>query len=146
MLQKERSSTHLPIIWQVWETRVQYTWSEEVSSRDGGQVDWVRTWRFNRYHSFYISGERIWEYITFFLSLSDLTNIHPVITESFQNPGLEALYQDRYWDVPTSGGGFIVNIGTLISDITDGRVLAVRHRVRQIRQERFSIPFFFTPS
>nr|AIW06460.1 putative isopenicillin-n-synthase [Hormiphora californensis] len=68
------------------------------------------------------------------------------ILSTFQNPGLEALYGADYWDVPPSGEGFVVNIGTLIADITDGRVKAVRHRVRQIEKERFSIPFFFNPS
>ena len=63
-----------------------------------------------------------------------------------KNDHFQALYEDKYIDVPPSNEGFIINIGTIIEDITDKRIKAVRHRVKQVDFERHSIPFFFNPS
>nr|AIW06453.1 putative isopenicillin-n-synthase [Ctenophora sp. W WRF-2014] len=80
--------------------------------------------------------------------LSELEHEDSTVTilATFTNPGLQALYEGVYWDVPPSRDGFIVNIGTLIEDIADKHIIAVRHRVKQINQLRYSIPFFFNPS
>nr|AIW06455.1 putative isopenicillin-n-synthase [Ctenophora sp. N1 WRF-2014] len=80
--------------------------------------------------------------------LSELEHEDSTVTilATFNNPGLQALYDGVYWDVPPSRDGFIVNIGTLIEDIADNQIIAVRHRVKQINHLRYSIPFFFNPS
>nr|AIW06467.1 putative isopenicillin-n-synthase [Lampocteis cruentiventer] len=68
------------------------------------------------------------------------------ILATFNYTGLQALYDGVYLDVPPSKGGFIVNIGTLIEDLADGQIKAVRHRVKQVGFVRHSIPCFFNPS
>nr|AIW06451.1 putative isopenicillin-n-synthase [Bathyctena chuni] len=81
-------------------------------------------------------------------TLSELEHEDSTVTilATFSNPGLQALYENSYRDVPPSRNGFIVNIGTLIEDITDNIIMAVRHRVKQIDHVRYSIPYFFNPS
>nr|AIW06470.1 putative isopenicillin-n-synthase [Thalassocalyce inconstans] len=68
------------------------------------------------------------------------------ILTTFNYTGLQALYNGVYLDVPPSNDGFIVNIGTLIEDIADKKMKAVRHRVKQVDFVRHSIPCFFNPS
>nr|AIW06457.1 putative isopenicillin-n-synthase [Bathocyroe fosteri] len=82
------------------------------------------------------------------VTLSELEHEDSTVTilSTFNYTGLQALYKDTYLDVPPSNNGFIVNIGTLISDITDNKVKAVRHRVKQMDFVRHSIPCFLNPS
>nr|AIW06449.1 putative isopenicillin-n-synthase [Ctenophora sp. B WRF-2014] len=80
--------------------------------------------------------------------LTELEHVDSTVTvlSTFNNTGLQALYKGQYWDVPVSGDGFLINIGTLVEDMTDGEIISVRHRVIQIDKVRYSIPFFFNPS
>nr|AIW06474.1 putative isopenicillin-n-synthase [Haeckelia rubra] len=82
------------------------------------------------------------------VTLSELEHEDSTVTvlATFNNTGLQALYQGKYLDVPPSGNGFIINVGTLIADIVDNGVQAVTHRVKQVDYVRHSIPCFFNPS
>nr|AIW06462.1 putative isopenicillin-n-synthase [Dryodora glandiformis] len=82
------------------------------------------------------------------VTLTELEHEDSTVTilATFNYTGLQALYKGVYHDVPPSSSGFIVNIGTLVEEITDRRVIAVRHRVRLVDFIRHSIPFFFNPS
>jgi len=82
------------------------------------------------------------------VALSELEHEDSTVTvlSTFNYTGLQALYGEDYLDVPPSDDGFIVNIGTLVEDITDKKIKAVRHRVKQVDFERHSIPCFFNPS
>jgi len=80
--------------------------------------------------------------------LTELEHVDSIVTvlTTFSNPGLQALYKGVYEDVDPTGDSFIINIGTLLEDITENQIMSVRHRVKDIQRERFSIPFFFNPS
>nr|AIW06446.1 putative isopenicillin-n-synthase [Euplokamis dunlapae] len=80
--------------------------------------------------------------------LTELEHVDSTVTvlTTFSNPGLQALYKGVYEDVDPTGDSFIINIGALLEDITESQIMAVRHRVKDIQRERFSIPFFFNPS
>jgi isopenicillin N synthase-like dioxygenase len=59
-------------------------------------------------------------------------------------PGLEVLNGAGEWiDVPPSPGTFVVNIGDMLELWTNGEFIATTHRVRQVKQERYSFPLFF---
>ena len=63
---------------------------------------------------------------------------------TFSFPGLEYLKEDGTWaSVAPRPGSVVVNIGELLSRLTNGRLKATYHRVRDIGKERFSAPFFF---
>ena len=67
-----------------------------------------------------------------------------LVTFSFL--GLEYLREDGTWaSVAPRPGSVVVNIGELLSRLTNGRLKATYHRVRDIEKERFSCPFFFAP-
>ena len=57
-------------------------------------------------------------------------------------PGLEYQREDGLWvGIEPRPGSLIANIGIILSQLTDGRFKAVRHRVRDIQKDRYSIPF-----
>lgn len=59
-------------------------------------------------------------------------------------PGLEVLNSAGQWiDVPPRNDSFIVNIGDMLELWTNGRFVATSHRVRKVKQERYSFPLFF---
>lgn len=59
-------------------------------------------------------------------------------------PGLEVLNSAGEWiDVPPVPGAFVVNIGDMMEIWTNGEFVATSHRVRPVKQERFSFPLFF---
>jgi isopenicillin N synthase-like dioxygenase len=58
-------------------------------------------------------------------------------------PGLEVINGDGEWiDAPPIDDALIVNIGDLIENWTNGEYRATSHRVRRVREERFSFPLF----
>ncbi|MFA5122038.1 isopenicillin N synthase family dioxygenase [Zavarzinia sp.] len=59
-------------------------------------------------------------------------------------PGLEVLNGAGEWiDVPPVPGAFIVNIGDMLETWTNGQFVATSHRVRKVKEERYSFPLFF---
>ena len=67
-----------------------------------------------------------------------------LVTFSYQ--GLEILREDGQWmSVVPRPGSLIVNIGDLLSRITNRRFKSTYHRVRDTGIERYSVPFFFEP-
>ncbi|MBO0903984.1 isopenicillin N synthase family dioxygenase [Jiella sonneratiae] len=59
-------------------------------------------------------------------------------------PGLEVMNGDGEWiDVPLLDDAFVVNIGDMMEVWTGGRFVATSHRVRKVKEERYSFPLFF---
>jgi isopenicillin N synthase-like dioxygenase len=59
-------------------------------------------------------------------------------------PGLEVLNGAGVWvDVPPAPDAFVVNIGDLLELWTNGAYVATSHRVRKVKEERYSFPLFF---
>jgi len=59
-------------------------------------------------------------------------------------PGLEVMNGAGSWvDAPPLDGAFVVNVGDLMEIWTNGTFVATSHRVRAVREERFSFPLFF---
>ena len=60
-------------------------------------------------------------------------------------PGLEVFSPDGKWiSVPYRDDALILNIGDLLELWTDGHYVATSHRVRQVKEERYAFPLFFT--
>lgn len=59
--------------------------------------------------------------------------------------GLEVLNGDGEWiDAPVIPGCYVVNIGDMMEILSNGRFVATSHRVRKVKQERYSFPMFCT--
>jgi len=59
-------------------------------------------------------------------------------------PGLEVMNARGEWiDAPPVDGAFVVNIGDMLEVMTAGAFVATAHRVRKVRQERYSFPLFY---
>lgn len=80
---------------------------------------------------------------------SDYGSITLLLTDGV--PGLEALIDDEWTPVPHIEGALVVNIGSLLQDWTNGKLLATLHRVVSISEEnhgvrpRTSLAFFADP-
>jgi isopenicillin N synthase-like dioxygenase len=60
-------------------------------------------------------------------------------------PGLEVMNGDGEWiDVPPMADTFVVNIGDMLEVLSNGRFVATSHRVRSVKEERYSFPLFFS--
>ncbi len=60
-------------------------------------------------------------------------------------PGLEAMNGSGEWiDVPPVAGTFVVNIGDMLEVLSNGAFTATSHRVRGVKEERYSFPLFFS--
>lgn len=58
-------------------------------------------------------------------------------------PGLEVMNGAGDWiDAPPIDGGFIINIGDMLEAWTNGTFVATSHRVRKVKEERYSFPYF----
>ena len=58
-------------------------------------------------------------------------------------PGLEVMNGGGEWiDAPPVADSFIVNIGDMLETWTNVEFVASSHRVRRVREERYSFPFF----
>ena len=58
-------------------------------------------------------------------------------------PGLEVMNDEGRWiDAPPIEGCFVVNIGELLEAWTNREFVATSHRVRAVKEERYSFPFF----
>jgi isopenicillin N synthase-like dioxygenase len=61
------------------------------------------------------------------------------------SPGLEVMNAAGDWiDAPPIPGAFLVNIGDMLEIFTNGRFVATSHRVRKVKEERYSFPLFFS--
>ncbi|MBM4228878.1 MAG: isopenicillin N synthase family oxygenase [Gammaproteobacteria bacterium] len=59
-------------------------------------------------------------------------------------PGLEVMNGEGRWiDAPPLPGAFIVNTGDMLELLSNGEFVATSHRVRRVREERYSFPLFF---
>lgn len=59
-------------------------------------------------------------------------------------PGLEVLNGAGDWiDVPPVPDAFVINIGDMLETWTNGEFIATTHRVRKVREERYSFPLFY---
>jgi isopenicillin N synthase-like dioxygenase len=59
-------------------------------------------------------------------------------------PGLEIMNETGTWvDAPPVADAYVVNIGDMLELWTNGEFVATSHRVRKVRQERYSFPLFF---
>ncbi len=60
-------------------------------------------------------------------------------------PGLEVMNGAGQWiDARPVPGAFVVNIGDMFELLTNGAFVATTHRVRQVTEERYSFPLFFS--
>ncbi|TYK66622.1 isopenicillin N synthase family dioxygenase [Colwellia echini] len=58
-------------------------------------------------------------------------------------PGLQVLNGANEWiNVPLVDDCFVINIGDMMELISNGQYVATSHRVRQVKEERYSFPFF----
>ncbi|MGE0666717.1 MAG: isopenicillin N synthase family dioxygenase [Sphingomonadales bacterium] len=61
------------------------------------------------------------------------------------SPGLEVMNGRGEWiDAPPLPGAFLVNIGDMLELLTNGAFVATSHRVRNVTEERYSFPLFFS--
>ena len=59
-------------------------------------------------------------------------------------PGLEVLNSAGLWiDAPPLPDALIINIGDMMEIWTNGEFIATSHRVRPVKEERYSFPLFF---
>lgn len=57
--------------------------------------------------------------------------------------GLEVQNGAMQWiDAPVVDGAFIINIGDMLEVLSNGYFVATKHRVRKVKQERYSFPLF----
>ena len=57
--------------------------------------------------------------------------------------GLEVQNGAMQWiDAPVVDGAFIINIGDMLEVFSNGYFVATKHRVRKVKQERYSFPLF----
>jgi isopenicillin N synthase-like dioxygenase len=60
-------------------------------------------------------------------------------------PGLEVMNAEGRWvDAPPIPGAFVVNLGDMMEILTGGQWVSTAHRVRKVREERYSFPLFFS--
>lgn len=58
-------------------------------------------------------------------------------------PGLQIVNKQGEWiDVPLIEGTMIMNIGDMMEIMSNGRYVATRHRVKKVREERYSFALF----
>lgn len=59
-------------------------------------------------------------------------------------PGLQVLRNDGEWiDAPPIDGTFVINIGDMLENWSNGIYIANSHRVDRVNEERYSFPLFF---
>jgi isopenicillin N synthase-like dioxygenase len=60
-------------------------------------------------------------------------------------PGLQIRIGDKWHDIDPIDGYFILNIGDITNEITNGKYPSTKHRVI-IKEEKYSVAFFFEPN
>lgn len=62
-----------------------------------------------------------------------------------RTPGLEVLNSAGDWiDAPPIPGAIVVNVGDMLEVLSNGTFVATSHRVRKVKEERYSFPLFFS--
>jgi len=60
-------------------------------------------------------------------------------------PGLQVVDKNGEWvDVPLIEDTMIMNISDMMEIMSNGRYVATKHRVRKVKEERYSFPLFFS--
>lgn len=60
-------------------------------------------------------------------------------------PGLQVVGKDGEWvDVPLIEDTMIMNISDMMEIMSNGRYVATKHRVKKVKEERYSFPLFFS--
>lgn len=60
-------------------------------------------------------------------------------------PGLQVVDKQGEWvDVPPIDGTMIMNISDMMEIMSNGRYVATKHRVKKVKEERYSFPLFFS--
>lgn len=68
------------------------------------------------------------------------------LLSTYDYPGLEVdIGNETYKPVIPRPGSIVVNVGKMLSRITNGTLKGTRHRVVDIGRERYSSPFFLEP-
>ena len=67
------------------------------------------------------------------------------ILSTFSYPGLQVLYQGEFISIKPEKNSFVVNLGDMLSRITNYKLKSTKHRVLDIGIERYSNPFFLDP-
>ncbi|KAA8732427.1 isopenicillin N synthase family oxygenase [Acinetobacter qingfengensis] len=58
--------------------------------------------------------------------------------------GLEVMNSEGVWiDAPPIENAYVINIGDMTEALSGGRFIATSHRVRKVKEERYSFPLFF---
>lgn len=64
-----------------------------------------------------------------------------------ESEGLEVMNSAGSWiNIPPIPDAYVVNIGDMLEFMTNGHFVAASHRVRKVKKERYSFPFFLTVS
>lgn len=59
--------------------------------------------------------------------------------------GLQVMDKQGNWiDIPLLPNTLVMNIGDMMEILSNGRYLATKHRVKKVKEERYSFPFFFS--
>ena len=69
------------------------------------------------------------------------------ILATFENAGLQIKPNGypKWIDVPAIKDHLVINIGNLLADMVENRLVATNHRVIDIGISRYSVPFFLEP-
>ena len=60
-------------------------------------------------------------------------------------PGLQVLNKQGEWtDIPLVKNTMIMNIGDMMEILSNGHYIATKHRVKRVKEERYSFPLFFS--
>lgn len=99
------------------------------------------------------STDDIDEVITSMIILADVTTSTQSVTSARQIltllyqcevRGLQVKMKDGTWlDVPLVSYDFVMNTGRCLERWTNGCLKAINHRVKLLREERLSVPFFW---
>lgn len=70
------------------------------------------------------------------------------VLATFENPGLQIKPPGyaKWIDVPAINDRLVVNIGAIMSQMVDYKLIATNHRVLDSGVDRYSVPLFFEPS
>ena len=103
----------------------------------------ISTLRLMHYPTYFdITGKRP-EQVSEFTCEEHIDTVFVTLLVTFSYPGLEIQREDGLWiKVTPRPGSLIVNIGDLMSRVTNGRFRATPHRVRDTGKKRYSVPFF----